>query len=499
MSTPRLGRETLNLFSGRIATLVLSLGGLFLFPVILGPEAHGAYQYYMGLQLLMLGTLNACASSMLAHYIAIYRVSHPARQGVLINQVCRWYVLLVAVMGGAYFFLPDPTGFLWVYLAVFVLGGSQLLSSTHYGIGKIGPATWFPVLNIVVRMIVICGLAWMIRQRMGAGVLTEWGVQQIPPLLLWTCLPAGFWMVWAFYRVKSNWYLPETPELARQAAWFPWGEIKRFGVAVIVGQVFYQVFTRSLTAVAGQVKYPLEQIGYLGLSLQGYGQVMFLAGIFSVSAYPWLVSAGESGDLERFKQIQSESWRLSCIVGGWLIACMLVLPRPLVWVVLGQDYHADVELIALLIQISAVAGGLMLVAEFHLRMMIALTQTRQFLLSQIIGFAAVVPYMVWVVWTAQPIEVFALCLPLGVGGLALTTLLFAPRTRRFARHSVVALVGTVLATAAAYPWRGLSFKALIVQSVVLSLVYGVWLWVSGLLRKQDWVMILSALRPARKD
>src|SRR5690606_26676143 len=103
--------------------------GLVLYPRLLGPEAHGWFQYYLSLNLFLLGFLNGCAAPMAAHFIPLYRVSEPERQGVLLVQLFRWYALLLVLIALTRPFLTVEAGFWWIFLASGAAGLAQLISS----------------------------------------------------------------------------------------------------------------------------------------------------------------------------------------------------------------------------------------------------------------------------------------------------------------------------------------------------------------------------------
>lgn len=492
MASPSLGRETLNLLTGRAANLVLSLTSLALYPVLLGPKAHGELQYYFGLFLLLLGYLNGCAAPMMAHFIAIYRVTEPGRQPVFIAQVLRWFFVLLISLWAIYPFLADRTGFGWIFVGVAFSGLAQVLSSAHYGVGRIGPSTWFPVLILACRLLLICGGAWWVRSQSGEGALMDWTRGTVPLLLVLASTPALLWMFMSFWAHRSDWY---SRERTSGGTLFPWTEIRRLGIAAMVGQLIYQLFTRSLVPLAKQWGYPEEQVGYLGLAMQGYGLVVFLAGIFSVSAYPWMVSAWEAGERDRFSRIQSEAWRMSALLGGWIAACMIALGRPLVWVVLGEAYRGDIDILVRLIQIGAVAGVFMLAAEFHLRMLLSITDMRQYLWALVFGFAPSVPFLAWVHWTGQPIEPFAWTLAVGVGGLMAWTLWYSPPTLGFLRVTSLAAAGAVLGGVVSLPLQGETLVRLTAQGVVLTLLYAGWAWLAGLANASDFARVLASSKP----
>ncbi|MCA9429418.1 MAG: hypothetical protein KC940_02805, partial [Candidatus Omnitrophica bacterium] len=329
-STPSIGRGAVTMFLGRGVTLVFSLAGLLLFPALLGPEAHGWFQYYLSLQLFLLGFLNGCAAPITAHYVALYRVSDPPRQGILLKQVFRWFLVLFLGVAAIRFLLPDPRGYWWIYVSVGFSGCSQMLASALYGLGRLGTITWFPVLSLIMRMTLICGFGWWVSQTLSLEEMGAWGTRMVPPLLVLSTLPAWFWMVGSFLKNSNNWFIPDPKSEVRAAHAFPWEEIRDFGFAALLGQILFQSFTRSLPVLAGQMGYPAAHLGYLGLSTQAFGQTIFIAGFFSVALYPWLVSAGGEKDWDRFSRLQSVAWRLSAFLGGWLVVGTLVLIYPAV-------------------------------------------------------------------------------------------------------------------------------------------------------------------------
>lgn len=212
---------------------------------------------------------------------------------------------------------------------------------------------------------------------------------------------------------------------------------------------------------------------------------VFIAGIFSISAYPWLVSANEAGEHERFKTVQSEAWRFSALLGGWLTAGILGLAHPVVWVVLGERYHGDSDLLVALIRICALAGALMLAAEFHLRMLVSLTRMRDYLIAVFLGFLPVVPYAVWVLAMGSGILSFAWILTIGVGGLMVSSLFLSPRTEGFTRASLGAIIGVLASVGAVVFIETHSLMTLGIQGLILSLVYWIAAWMVGLVRKKD--------------
>jgi O-antigen/teichoic acid export membrane protein len=495
MAAPSLGRETLTLFAGRAANLALSLSSLFLYPVLLGPKAHGVLQYYTGLYLLLLGFLNGCAAPMLAHFIAIYRVSEPSRQGPYIRQVFRWFFLLLLSLWILYPFLANPMGFGWIFAGVAFSGLAQLLSAAEYGAGRLGPTTWFPVLILFLRLVLVCGMGWQVSRTLAAEQMEDWAQSWIPPLLVLASVPSLIWMMASFWVRRRQWFVPGGEALPIRKTYFPWREIKILGVSSMVGQLIYQVFTRSLVPLSEQLHYPREQVGYLGLAMQGFGLVVFLAGIFSVSSYPWLVSAWEAGDRDRFSRIQSEAWRMSALVGGWLVASMVGLAHPMVWVVLGKEYRGDIDLMVLLIRVGALAGAFMLVGEFHLRMLLSLTQMTKYLIALALGFATVIPFLTWVILERSSMAFFVWSLPIGVGGAMVISVLLSPRTEGFYRVSGLAILGGTLATAAAYSFEGETLVSLVIEGSVLFAVYGLWAWMTGLARHEDLARVLRAGKP----
>jgi O-antigen/teichoic acid export membrane protein len=238
--------------------------------------------------------------------------------------------------------------------------------------------------------------------------------------------------------------------------------------------------------------FPIEQVGYLGLSIQAFSMVVYLAGIFSVSAYPWLVSSNEAGDGERFGQIQAECWRMSCILGGYLVACLTGLIYPTVYVILGEQYRKDIDLIVAVIRIGVLAGALMLVAEFHLRMLISLTQMKKYLITLMSGFALVIPYACYVLYkgtVSEPplLEIipFTWILPIGIGGIMVFSLWFSPKTERFYKHSCLAITGIGLALLPSLLFQGQTWTSLILNFTLLSLIYFIWCGISGLVTRSD--------------
>ncbi len=482
---PSLGRETLVILIGRAVILLLSFAGLFLYPVLLGPQAHGILQYYIGALLLLLGFLNGCAPPMMAHFIAIYRVSDPGRQGPFILQVWRWFGLLLLSLWLLYPFLQDKSGFIWIFLGVAFSGAAQLLANAEYGLGHLGPTTWFPVLILVCRLALIGGGAMLVIKIHGEESLESWSRTWIPVLLVIATIPALIWVFFSFHRRRSEWFVNQSPSSAFKFSYLPWEEIRSLGIASLLGQLIYQVFTRTLVPLAGQLGYPTEQVGYLGLAIQGFGLTVYIAGIFSISAYPWLVSANEAGERERFKNVQTVSWRFSALLGGWLTAGILGLAYPIVWVVLGERYHTDADLLVTLIQICALAGALMLVAEFHLRILISLTRMKDYLIAVVLGFTPVVPYAAWTLITGKGILTFAWILTIGVGGLMGVSLIFSPHTEGFTRTSLGAVVGVLASIGAITFIEAHTLATLLIQGLILSLVYWLVAWMVGLVKKED--------------
>ena len=485
------------MFVGRGVTIVLSLAGLVLYPKILGPDAHGAFQYYLSLNLLLLGLLNGSAAPMAAHYVALYRVSDPPRQGVFLIQTFRWYLLLIGLLWLVRPLLRDPTGFEWICVAVAISGFSQLVSAAIYGLGVLGPITWFPVLTLFVRIMLICGVGWVVFQASGPEAMKVWGIAWIPLLLLLSTLPSVAWMVSAFFRWKHEWFTGATAKtIPAKPALFPWKEIGQFGIAAVLGQLIYQTFTRTLTVFAKQWDYPLDEIGYLGLATQAFGQIVFLSGIFSTSVYPWLVSAGKEGNHDRFQRLQSESWRLCAVTAGWLVALVCILIRPLVWLFLGEEYHSDIDTIVTLVRIAAVAGAFMVVGEFHLRMLISLTQMRSYLFSLVVGFSLAFPYLLWVLAGHKSIAFLAWTLPLGVACMSGISVYMAPRTSGFWRTSSLTIAGCLLAMSAAVPFSSNTYTCLFVQGTVITLVYTSWAWVTGLVGREDLARLAQTRKPS---
>ncbi|GMV65936.1 MAG: hypothetical protein AMXMBFR75_17330 [Candidatus Hinthialibacteria bacterium] len=491
---PSLGRETLILLAGRGANLALSMVGLVVYPILLGPKAHGTLQYYLGSFMFLLGLLNGCAAPMLSHFIAIYRVSDPGRQWPFIRQVFRWFFVMLLSIWLVYPFLADRTGFAWIFFGVAVSGTAQLLSSAEYGLGFLGPTTWFPVLVLFMRVVLIGGYAGMMAATSGPSTIDAWAVEWIPILLLVASLPSLAWMILSFRSRSHTWFDKKVSALAPCESWFPWHEIKLLGIASLLGQLIYQIFTRTLVPLAGQMEFPREQVGYLGLSIQGFALVIYLASIFSVSAYPWLVSSAEAGEKERFSEIQAESWRMSAFLGGWLVAMILGMTRPLIWVVLGEGYHRDINLMTRLIQIGGIAGGLMLAAEFHLRMLLSLTRMKQYLVALAVGFAFVIPYAAWVIGWGKGIVLFTCILPLGVGGLLIVSHILAPLTPGFFRTSLCAVGCIGFALLAGLPANGSSMAGFGLKGLLLTLGYGGLAWLTGLFRKQDLLRVIPARR-----
>lgn len=499
--TRSLGRETLNLFSGRGVNLVISIAALILFPRILGPQAHGVLQYYLGLFLLLLGFFNGCAAPMIAHFIAIYRVSDPPRQQILVRQVIRWFLLVVGIVWTVRFLLHNPimlrnpAGFWWLYLGVALAGVSQLLASGQYGLGRLGPATWFPVLNLFLRIVIICSTGHWIYTIHGAEIMESWGEKWIPIILLLTAVPSLIWMVVSFLRCSSEWKVEGVTAISK-LHFFPWEEIKILGIAALVGQLIYQTFTRSLVPIAEELGYPIEEIGYLGLSIQAFGLVVYLAGIFSVSVYPWLVSAQTSGESERFSSIQAEAWRLTAVIGGLLGAGIIGLARPIVWVGLGEEYHGDIDLMVGLIRICALAGIFMLPAEFHLRMLLSVTRMKAYLAALILGFSVAIPYLGWVILAHKDILTYSFALPLGVASLMVVSIFLAPKTVGFTRVTSLSTAGGAIALACSAPLEGDTISSLLVQAGALTLVYCGWVWLTGLVSVSDIARILRFGKPA---
>jgi O-antigen/teichoic acid export membrane protein len=486
MSQVSISREARVMFAGRGVTIVLSLLALVLFPRTLGPEAHGWFQYYSNLSLLLLGFLNGCAAPMAAHFVPLYRVSEPQRQGVLLVQLFRWYVLLLLMTSLARPLLMEESGFWWIFLASGAAGLAQLISSAVYGLGRMGPITWFPVLILFLRILFICGIAAGIEIFSGRGNLPHFGEVWIPVWMFLTTLPSLLWMGVTYFRNRSEWFQGEVTQKALQAAsWLPWTEIGRFGLATVLGQIVYQIFTRTLTVIAMQWGYPTAHVGYLGLATQGFGQVVFLAGIFSVSVYPWMVSAWKAGESERFARLQSEAWRLCALVGGWLVACMITLIRPLVLVFLGPEYHGEVELIVELVRIGAVAGALMLAGEFHLRILLAQTEMNRYLGALAIGFSMVSPYLLWVLWAEKDIDSLAWTLPLGVACMTLIAVRLAPKTTGFYRTTLLAVAGGALSGTAVHFLESDNLTSLVLQTVLLTILYAAFAWGVGLGKRED--------------
>ncbi len=486
---PSLGRETLIILAGRAVTLLLSFVGLFLYPVLLGPQAHGVLQYYLGFLLLLLGFLNGCAPPMMAHFIAIYRVSDPGRQGPFILQVWRWFAVLLFALWLLYPFLQDKSGFTWIFLGVAFSGAAQLLANTEYGLGYLGPTTWFPVHILICRLVLIGGATVWLSGSHGTEFLESWAKTWIPVLLVISTLPALVWVFLSFFKRRHEWFVDQPPAPSFTSSLLPWEEIRSLGIASLVGQLIYQVFTRTLVPLAGQLGYPAEQVGYLGLAIQGFGMTVYIAGIFSISAYPWLVSANEAGEKKRFQTVQAEAWRFSALLGGWLTAGVLGLAHPVVWVVLGEQYHGDSSLMVALIRICILAGAFMLVAEFHLRMLISLTRMRDYLIAVILGFLPTVPYAVWVLMTGSGILSFAWILTMGVGGLMVLSLCFSPRTEGFIRTSMGALIGITVSMGTVVFMKADSLGTLVIQGFVISLVYWLVAWGTGLVKKEDLQLI----------
>ena len=497
MTSPSIGRETRNMVVGRAVTLLLSLVGMVLYPKLLGPEAHGAFQYYHSLHLFLLGFLNGCAAPMAAHYVALYRAGQPARQGVLLRQVFRWYVVLLIPVLLVYPILRDTTGFGWIFFGVAASGLSQVIASAVYGLGRLGPITWFPVLTLFLKIVLICGIgAWVFRSR-GLTAMETWGVHAIPGWLFVATVPPLIWMVSAYGLHRSEWFVPgESQQLLDQSSYYPWEEIRNFGLATVIGQIVYQVFTRTLTVVARQFGYPLDEVGYLGLATQAFGQVVFLAGIFSIGVYPWLVSAGKLGDQDRFKKLQTEAWRLCAAFGGYLVVAMCVLIRPTVWIFLGQEYREDIDLLVRMVWVCALAGALMLAGEFHLRMLISITSMKKYLLALLIGFPLSLPYLIWVLAQGRGILALTWVLPLGVGCMTLLALYFSPKTENFHRVNLLTLLGMGLSSAAAYPFAHLTLANFLTQGLVLSVVYVLWCWLVRLIGPEDLARLTHAKRPA---
>lgn len=491
---PSLGRETLILLAGRGANLALSLIGLVIYPILLGPKAHGTLQYYLGSFMFLLGLLNGCAAPMLSHFIAIYRVSDPGRQRLFIRQVFRWFAVMLFSIWLVYPFLADRTGFIWIFLGVAASGTAQLLSSAEYGLGFLGPTTWFPVLVLFMRILLIGGCAGMILQASGRETIDVWAEDSIPILLLVASLPSLVWMVISFKKRSRGWFDPESPTATTRETWLPWREIKLLGVASLLGQLIYQIFTRTLVPLAGQMGFPREQVGYLGLSIQGFALVIYLASIFSVSAYPWLVSSAVVGDKERFAEIQSASWRMSALLGGWLVAMILGMVRPLIWLVLGEEYHRDIGLMTHLIQIGGIAGGIMLAAEFHLRMLLSLTRMKQYLQALVAGFSLVIPYAAWVIAWGKGTLLFTGILPLGVGGLLIVSHILAPRTPGFLRTSLSAIGCVVCALLVGLVIDGNNPPGFVLKCLLLSGSYGGLAWLTGLVRKEDLYRVTTVLK-----
>lgn len=493
MATPSLGRETLVILAGRAVTLLLSFAGLFLYPVLLGPQAHGVLQYYLGFLLLLLGFLNGCAPPMMAHYIAIYHVSDPGRQGPFIRQVWNWFIVLLVSLWVLYPFLQDKSGFTWIFLGVALSGTAQLLANTEYGLGRLGPTTWFPVHILVGRLVLIGGAAILLVRSGDMDSLEPWAETWIPILLVISTLPALVWVFLSFLKRRQEWFVVQPPAAGFNPTCFPWEEIRGLGIASLVGQLIYQIFTRTLVPLAGQLDYPTEQVGYLGLAIQGFGMTVYIAGIFSISAYPWLVSANEAGEQDRFRMVQSQAWRFSALLGGWLTAGVLGLAHPLVWVVLGERYHGDAGLLTTLIRVCSIAGAFMLVAEFHLRMLISLTRMKDYLIAVCLGFLPVVPFAAWVLTTHSSILFFAWILALGVGGLMVLSLFYSPHTEGFTRTSLGALMGIILSVGVVIFIDAHSLWMLVLQAVILSLVYWLVAWLVGLVKKEDLGMLTRIL------
>ncbi|MCG3195780.1 MAG: hypothetical protein HUU16_15245 [Candidatus Omnitrophica bacterium] len=495
MTPLSLGRETLTLFTGRLANLILSMAGLALYPALLGPQAHGILQNYFGLFLLLLGFLNGCAAPMMAHFVAIYRVSDPPRQGVLAAQVFRWFAVVLFSLWILYPFLQDRTGFGWIFLGVACSGAAQLLAAAEYGLGRLGPSTWFPVLILFLRLVLICGAAWWVRRGTSVLNLEDWAIRAIPPLLLLCSIPSLLWTSASCHKRRAMFFVSGAPTTTQSLSLFPWTEIRALGIAAMVGQLIYQSATRSLVPLSHQLGFSKEQVGYFGLAMQGFGLVVYLAGIFSVSAYPWLVSAQEAGEGDRFRRIQGEAWRMSGLLGGWVVTGMVGMAHPLVWIVLGEEYRPDIDLIVHLIQVSALAGAFMLAAEFHLRMLLCLTAMTRYLIALVAGFAISVPYLVWVILAGRGIAEFSWTLPLGVGGLMVLSLALSPKTEGFYRVSGAALLSGGIALLAGVPFAGETYLSLFIEGTVLSVTYGACAWLLGLARREDLARVFRAGRP----
>lgn len=495
---PSVGRGAATMIAGRGVNLALSLLGLFLFPALLGPEAHGWLQYFLSLELLLLAFPNGCAAPIAAHYVAVYRVSNPGRLRILFNQSFCWFLILWLLTSFFYFLLPDRRGLGWIHLSVGFSACSQLLASSLYGAGSLSGVAWFPVLNLFIRLILVSGGAVFLAGPPSEGGMEAWGLFALPILLLVSTLPSWLWMsgaAWGMYSrmpQANSGLQPEKP-----SPLLPWEEIRRFGLAALVGQILFQGFTRSLPVAAAQLGYPAAQVGYLGVATQAFGQILFIAGFISVALYPWLVSAAEAGDSDRFRRLQSVAWRLCAFLGGGLAAGAFALIEPAIRVFLPA-YREDAEMFTLLVRIGVLSGVVILAGEFHLRMLVSLTRMREYLLALALGFAGAFLFGCWVVWSEGGIVAFTLALAVGGTLMTAVAVCLAPRADGFWRSNLLAVGGGVLAYGLSRPFSRESILSILLEGTVLGVVYLLWSWAVGLVGKEDLIRVRSGSSRGRR-
>lgn len=493
---PSVGRGAATMIAGRGVTLALSILGLFLFPALLGPEAHGWLQYYLSLELLLLAFPNGCAAPIAAHYVAVYRVSNPGRLRILFIQSIRWFLILWLLTSLFHFLLPDRRGLGWIHLSVGFSACSQLLASGLYGAGSLSGVAWFPVLNLFIRLILVSGGAVFLAGPPSEGGMEAWGLFSIPILLLVSTLPSWFWMSAAAWGMYSRMPKANSGIQSEQPPLFPWEEIRRFGLAALIGQILFQSFTRALPVAAAQLGFPAAQVGYLGVATQAFGQILFIAGFISVALYPWLVSAAEAGDSDRFRRLQSVAWRLCAFLGGGLAAGAFALIDPAIRVFL-PEYRPDAEVFTLLVRIGVISGFVILAGEFHLRMLVSLTRMRQYLLALAAGFVGALVHVIGVAWNGGGILPFTLALPVGGTLMTAVALFHAPRAEGFWRSNLKAAAIGILAFVVSRPFSGESVLSILLEGAALCVVYVAGSWAVGLVGAEDLARVRSGLSPGR--